>query len=57
MEVNDAIKKSILQGCSGGALKDLARTQGMKSLRESGIRKILDGLTTIEEVLAATYEV
>jgi len=54
MEINDAIKKSILQGCSGGALKDLARAQGMKTLRESGIRKILDGLTTIEEVLRVT---
>lgn len=57
MDINDAIKKSILQGCSGGALKDMARAQGMRTLRESGIRKILDGLTTIEEVLAATYEV
>ena len=38
------------------ALKRAAMEQGMDSLRDDGARKVLRGLTTVEEVLAATQE-
>ena len=38
------------------ALKRAAMDQGMDSLRDDGARKVLTGLTTVEEVLAATQE-
>ena len=37
-------------------VKDLAQKNGMTPLREAGIGKIKDGVTTIEEVLRATVE-
>ena len=37
-----------------GALEACARAQGMRTMREDGVRKVLAGLTTIEEVLAVT---
>jgi type II secretory ATPase GspE/PulE/Tfp pilus assembly ATPase PilB-like protein len=37
-------------------LKKEARKQGMLTLRDSGIRKVLAGLTTVKEVLSVTFE-
>ena len=35
-------------------LREQARRDGMRTMREDGIRKVLAGLTTIEEVVAVT---
>jgi len=32
----------------------MAKQQGMKTLREAGLVKVLDGLTTLDEVLRVT---
>jgi len=37
-------------------IKRAAQSQGMDSLRDDGARKVLLGLTTVEEVVAATQE-
>ena len=37
-------------------VKRMAITQGMDTLRDDGARKVMLGLTTVEEVLAATQE-
>jgi type IV pilus assembly protein PilB len=39
-----------------GAIKDLAMSQGMLTLRGSGRERIKEGISTIEEVIAATIE-
>ena len=42
---------------SGGSLKeirDLARAQGMRTMRQDGLRKAMKGQTTISEVLSVT---
>ena len=39
---------------SNSALKEMARSQGMQSLREDGWEKVAEGTTTIEEVLRVT---
>ena len=44
----------ILCGASSLELKNKALEQGMISLRHSGLRKIRDGLTTVEEVIRET---
>jgi general secretion pathway protein E/type IV pilus assembly protein PilB len=36
------------------ALRDKAREMGMRNMREDGIRKIIGGITTPQEVLHAT---
>jgi len=56
LEMDDHLNKCIIKGMPSSDLKKEARARGMLSLRDSGIRKALDGLTTIEEVLAATFE-
>ncbi len=53
------IRKSILQSGSEideYKIRDLAESQGMLSLRESGLDRIRHGLTSIEEIIYATSE-
>jgi type IV pilus assembly protein PilB len=54
MEVDDEVKELILIGASGLELRKKAIERGMVTLRQSGLRKVKDGATTIEEVLRET---
>ena len=54
LRVDAGIKRSILSGGSSNELRDAARASGMRSLRESGLNAVLEGVTTIEEVLRET---
>ena len=51
MVCTDPIRNLILEHASTGQIRDLAREQGMRTLRESGLLAIFDGVTTIEEVV------
>jgi type IV pilus assembly protein PilB len=50
MKFSDSLKEMVLQGASTAELKTSAIKSGMKTLRMSGTEKILQGITTIEEV-------
>jgi len=50
-KMTDTIREIILRGGSAIDIKEAAIADGMRSLRMAGIRKILEGTTTIEEVL------
>jgi general secretion pathway protein E len=54
--MDDAIGPLVLRNADSQAIKRAAMDQGMDSLRDDGARKVLIGLTTVEEVLAATQE-
>ncbi len=54
MEVNDEIRELILIGASALELRKKAIEDGMITLRESGLQKIRDGVTSIEEVVRET---
>ena len=54
MEVSEALRELILVGASGLELRRKAIEDGMISLRGSGLRKVKDGVTTIEEVVRET---
>jgi type IV pilus assembly protein PilB len=54
MEVTDGLRELILVGASGLELRRKAIEEGMISLRGSGLQKIKDGVTTVEEVLRET---
>jgi general secretion pathway protein E len=56
MLMDDAIGPLVLQNADAQTIKRAALSQGMDTLRDDGARKVLLGLTTIEEVLAATQE-
>ena len=49
-----AVKELILKGAQEYQLKELGRKEGMKTMREDGIAKVLKGVTTPEEVLRVT---
>jgi type II secretory ATPase GspE/PulE/Tfp pilus assembly ATPase PilB-like protein len=52
--VSPQMQEMITRRESNAALKELARSQGMKSLREDGWDKVAEGTTTIEEVVRVT---
>jgi len=54
--VDEEIRHAIVAGKSAAEIKEMARKKGMKTLREDGIYKALQGITTLEEVLARTIE-
>ncbi|MCC6502862.1 MAG: Flp pilus assembly complex ATPase component TadA, partial [Deltaproteobacteria bacterium] len=49
--VNDEIKELIYSGGSVHSIKEAAVKHGMKTMRDNGIRKVLEGIITFEEVL------
>jgi type IV pilus assembly protein PilB len=54
MRLDEALKDLIMQQSSTGVIAEEARKRGMRSLRDSGLLSIYDGITTIEEVVKAT---
>lgn len=54
LRVSEEIQQMIYAGDALGDLRREAREQGMLTLRQDGVRKVVQGLTTIEEVLATT---
>ena len=55
MLLNDQIKQFILKGVSSGDLKKEAVKSGMSTLKTSALKKMKQGLTTLEEVLRITH--
>jgi type IV pilus assembly protein PilB len=56
MPMKEEVKELVLSRASTSEIKKEAIRMGMKTLRQSGIIKIKDGLTTIEEVLRSTMD-
>jgi type IV pilus assembly protein PilB len=54
MRFSDGLKEMVLQGSSTAELKTAAIKAGMQTLRMAGIKKVLDGVTTTEEILRVT---
>lgn len=54
--IEDTVGNLILQKADAQNIKRAAQVQGMDSLRDDGARKVLQGKTTVEEVVAATQE-
>ena len=56
MLMDDAIAPLVLKRADAQTIKRAAMEQGMDSLRDDGARKVINGLTSMEEVLVATQE-
>jgi type IV pilus assembly protein PilB len=54
MIVNDDVRDLIMANASADEIRSLARSQGMVTLRDSGLKMIFDGVTTIDEVVRET---
>jgi type IV pilus assembly protein PilB len=56
MEVTEDLRELILVGASGLELRRKAIEEGMLTLRQSGLEKIRQGMTTVEEVVRETVK-
>jgi type IV pilus assembly protein PilB len=56
MEVTEELRELILVGASALELRRKAVEEGMLTLRQSGLRKVKDGVTTIDEVVRETVK-
>ena len=52
--VDDEVRNMINNNASTIALRQRARELGMRTLREDGVRKVLSGMTTADEVISTT---
>ncbi len=55
MEINDDVRELVLNRESTHLIKSKARESGMVTLREAAIKKLLTGVTTVEEVMRVTF--
>ncbi len=54
MEISEKIRDAIEDRCSPDKIKQLAISDGMRTLRESAVEKLLMGLTTVDEIVRVT---
>jgi len=54
LEVTDPIRELIVDKAPSTKIKEVARKNGMITLRESALRKLMNGITTVEEVIRVT---
>ena len=54
LSVNDEIRDLIIEGASTEIIREAARRNGMMPLRDAGMERVFDGLTTVEEIIRET---
>jgi len=54
--MTDRIRKLVLEQTSAGVIRDAAMAEGMRTLRQDGIAKVRQGVTTLSEVLRVTQD-
>jgi general secretion pathway protein E len=56
LPVTEAIRKGITHECDIEVIRDAARKEGMVTLRENAVKKLMEGKTSYQEVLRVTWE-
>jgi len=56
LNVTDAIREAIMQGKDADSIRDISVKEGMTTMLHDGVKKVLTGITTIEEILRVTQE-
>jgi type IV pilus assembly protein PilB len=54
MPVTQEIRDLILRNAPTAEIREVAASQGMKTLRQNALQKVIEGVTTVEEVLRVT---
>jgi type II secretory ATPase GspE/PulE/Tfp pilus assembly ATPase PilB-like protein len=52
LTMNDEMRTLLLKEIASGPIRELARSQGMRTLLEDGLIKVTRGLSVIEEIMA-----
>ncbi|HVH30440.1 MAG TPA: type IV-A pilus assembly ATPase PilB [bacterium] len=55
MPMSESIREQVLKGASADQIRQQAIAEGMKTLADDGILKVLEGATTIDELLRVVY--
>lgn len=55
MVMHDRLRGLVLDGASADQLRAAAHADGMRLLREDGVQKVLEGVTTVEELLRVVF--
>jgi type IV pilus assembly protein PilB len=55
LRMSDGLREMVLQRKSAVALREQARQEGMRTMKESALEKALQGITTVEEILRVIY--
>lgn len=56
MPISDAMKRLIMEGANAITLADQAQKEGIPNIRQSALKKVMDGITSIEEINSVTME-
>ena len=56
MTITDEMRRVIMRGGNALEIADQARLEGVRDLRQSGLAKVRQGITSLEEVMGATNE-
>jgi type IV pilus assembly protein PilB len=54
MPMTQELKELVLKNASTAELRQAAQAQGMKTLRQAGLQKVIEGITTIDEIVRVT---
>ena len=54
--MTDEIREMVMNNANADELRKIATSQGMSTMMEDGIKKALQGMTTVEEVLRVAGE-
>ena len=52
--VNDALRQAVLAGANTSEIREIARRNGMITLKEAGLMRVREGITSIEAALEVT---
>lgn len=55
MRLNDEVAELIVRRASLNDIRDASKANGMHELKEDGLQKVLDGITTPEEVMRVVF--
>ena len=56
LTLSDPVRRQIMQHATAGEIQDLAVSEGMRTMYQDGLKKCLEGVTTLDEVLRVTQE-
>jgi type IV pilus assembly protein PilB len=54
MPMSQELRDAILKAAPTAEIREIAEMQGMKTLRQAGLEKVVEGVTTVDEVLRVT---
>ena len=54
--INQEIRALIANKANTSEIRDAAKKNGMKTLVEDGLEKVVEGVTSVEEVMSSVFE-